>query len=157
MHAAVTVERGEGGIGSTKAGRAMNKKFSTHSDNLRCAPEMALRCNGKLTCKPRRMQRHQRAHPHTEQSTAEMLCSGYGVNKQLSCVLISRILIPLKTCYSINYSQKKIDVKINNYLKCKCLNYRIAIHYQIRMSVKTPQKRKKKTLIMLCSIVHCVT
>jgi hypothetical protein len=51
--------------------------------------------NGRVSEKPRRLPRHQRAQAHNSTHTVStlVLCTGYVVNKTVSCVLMNMILV----------------------------------------------------------------
>jgi hypothetical protein len=53
---------------------------------------------GKVSDKLRRLPRHQRAQAHNSTHTVStlVLCTGYVVNKTVSCVLMKMILVAIK-------------------------------------------------------------
>jgi hypothetical protein len=53
--------------------------------------------NGRVSDKPRRLPRHQRAQAHNSTHTvrSSVLCSCYVVNKTVSCVLMNMILVAI--------------------------------------------------------------
>jgi hypothetical protein len=54
-------------------------------------------CNGRVSDEPRRLPRHQRAQAHNSTHTVStsVLCTGYVVNKTVSCVLMNMILVAI--------------------------------------------------------------